>query len=91
MVKDAVFNFAFINHMLRRFPPLLAAGTDHVASTKGFETLLVAIAQSPLASRHIHLAFAAALDEINQHPQELVATRESILSEVKVGARILKQ
>lgn len=88
---DPIFNFAFVNHLLRHFPPPLALEVEALVKARGFDGLLLAMTQSKDATKFLHRAVAAAVQEAKQNPAQLSRTREKVMACVSIGTREIQR
>jgi hypothetical protein len=85
---DPLFNFAFVNALLRGLPPQLALATEQLVREKGFDTLLLGILQSPAGKQFLYRCISEAVIEVAKNPQKLRETRADVLSHVSIGGRV---
>jgi len=84
---DPIFNFAFINCLLRGFPPALGHEVETLVKAHGFDGLLVALLQSKDATKFLHRAVGAAVQEAKANGSHLPRTRQRIMECVSLGTR----
>jgi hypothetical protein len=88
MKADPLWNFAFVNALLARFPPQLAKDTEQVVKEVGFDGLCCALLQNKEALHLFLRSVGRMLDEVKKNKPELAKTRLAVMGHLKVGARV---